>query len=96
MEKINSIQELKNKKEQLAQRKIELEKAIKYDWRDVKEAAAPVKIAGQMISKLFSKKEKEEKSTLFADGVSSILSVFAGKMVDKAGAMMGKWFTKTK
>lgn len=96
MEKINSIKELKFRKEQLAQRKVELEKAIKYDWRDLKETMTPLNVVGQMISNLFSKKNKEEKSTFLVDGLSTILSVFAGKMAAKAGVLMGKWFTKTK
>ena len=52
MKKIKNIQQLNAEKKQLAQRKVELEKAIKYDWRDVKESLKPGNVAVQVFSKL--------------------------------------------
>lgn len=79
MKKIKNIQELQAEKKKLEERQAELEKAIKYDWRDVKESLKPGNIAGQFFSGFFKRKEKTEQRSFFG-GILSKLSA--------------KWFNK--
>lgn len=49
MKKISSIKQLEEEKQKLFRRQLELEKVIKYDWRDVKESFNPLHIANSII-----------------------------------------------
>ena len=94
MKKIKSIRQLKAEKKKLKERRAELEKAIKYDWRDLKESLRPKNVAGQVISNLFDGREKQNGHTYITDKVSEMATKFAWKMVEKAKNKIGKWFKK--
>ena len=93
MKKIKIIRQLKSVKKQLKQRQTELEKAIKYDWRDLKESLAPRKVAGQVFSKVFDKKESYNGNSFIAETVSQLAATLAKRVVEKAEEKIGKWFT---
>jgi cell division septum initiation protein DivIVA len=92
MKKIKNIKQLKAEKKQLMQRRDELEKAIKYDWRDVKESLKPKNVSNQVLSKLFDGKDKED--SFAAEGISQVAASFTKKIVGKAENKIGKWFKK--
>jgi hypothetical protein len=85
MKKIRNIKQLKAEKKQLNQRQVELEKAMKYDWRDLKDNLRP-----------HEKEKKKENTfnTFFADSASKIVATFAQKLAEKAETKIGKWFKK--
>jgi hypothetical protein len=62
MNRINSTKQLKFEKKKLKQRQGELEKAIRYDWKDVKETMKPQNLAGQAFSGIFDGKDTERRS----------------------------------
>lgn len=84
MKKIKSIKQLKAEKERLRQRKTELEKAIQYDWRDVKDSLR------------FRDKDeaKENNADFIAEGLSFLAAKFARKAVTKAEEKVTAWFRK--
>ena len=57
MKKIKNIKELEAKERQLEQRRSELEKAIKYDAKDLADSLKPANVSKQVISAVFDKKE---------------------------------------
>ncbi len=63
MKKNSSIKQLEEEKQKLFRRQLELEKVIKYDWRDVKESFNPLHIANSIISG-FNKKRIAKTNTL--------------------------------
>jgi hypothetical protein len=63
MKKIKSVKQLQLEKEHLDQRRRELEKAIKYDWRDLRDSLKPANISMQVLSKIFEKNETQSKSS---------------------------------
>jgi hypothetical protein len=94
MKKIKSIKQLKAEKERLIERQAELEKAIKYDWRDVKESLTPTNVAGQAFSKIFEEKDKQNGNTFIADGIAQVAAGFVKKLVEKAEGKFSSWFKK--
>jgi hypothetical protein len=90
MTKIKHICQLKLEQQPLLQRQAELEKAIHYDWRDLKDSLRPKNIAGQVFSKLFDRKE----NAFVADGVSQLAARFTKKMVEKAEDKIDGWLKK--
>jgi len=94
MKKIKTIKQLKAEKQQLAQRRSELEKAIKYDWRDVKESLRPGNVAGQVFSTLTGKNEKQEADSLIAGAVSKIAARFTKKLEGNLQTKVSRWFKK--
>jgi hypothetical protein len=94
MKRIRTIKELNTEKKRLAQREVELEKAIKYDWRDLKDSLKPGHVAEEVFAGLFTGKEKQNGHTIFSDGVAGMAAKLARKLVEKAEGKIGKWFTK--
>ncbi len=92
MKKIKTISQLKAAKKDIKGRQLELEKAIKYDWRDFKETLQPKNVAGQVFSKFFQ--EKQSANVFIADNVSQIFAGFVSKWMEKLGVKLGKWFKK--
>ena len=82
MKKIKNIQELKVRKKELEQRKEELEKALKYDWRDVKESLQPASIAKQLLGSVFSRKEKEGSNKGFLSKIAAMFMNRKNKQED--------------
>ncbi len=94
MKKIKSIKQLKAEKKRLIERQAELEKATKYDWRDVKESLSPGNVAGQAFSKMFEEKGKQNGNTFIADGIAQVVAGFVKQLVEKAQGKFGSWFKK--
>lgn len=90
--KINSTKQLKAEKKRLKQRQGELEKAIRYDWQDVKETMKPRNLASQAFSGIFDRKEGVNKPD--ADMVTEVVTKLATRMIEKAGSKIGKWIKK--
>ncbi len=63
MKKIKSIKQLEAEKNQLQQRRSELAKAIKYDWRDLTDSLKPSNVSMQVLSKVFEKNENKTRSS---------------------------------
>lgn len=77
-------------------RRAELEKAIKYDWRDVKDSLKPKNIAGRVFSGMAGQKDTENKtdSGVLSEMAAKFASKLAGKAEDKLKDKIGKWFKK--
>ncbi len=89
MRKIKNIQELKTEKKMLAKRKAELEKAIHYDWLDVKNSLQPKNLASNLLSSVRSSEEEYTGSFL-----SSLAARAAGIAVKKAEEKLLKWLKR--
>lgn len=89
MKKIKSMQQLKAEKKMLAKRRTELEKAIHYDWLDVKKSLQPKNLAGNMLSSITNKEQLSSASFL-----SSLAASAAGNAVKKAEEKLIKWLKK--
>ena len=83
MNKIRSIKQLKARQKKLQQRKTELEKAIRYDWLDVKESIKPKNVAGQVFAHIFNNQQPNEDSSL-ANTLSQLAAVLTKIAVKKA------------
>lgn len=93
MKKIKSIKHLNAERKRLEERKAELEKAIRYDWRDVKDSLKPGNIAGQVFASA-CKKENASGNDSISEGIARIVAGFTKKMVEKAERKFGTWFGK--
>jgi hypothetical protein len=93
MNKIGSIKQLKARQKKLEQRKAELEKAIRYDWMDVKESIKPKNVAGQVFAHLFEKEQQNGDSTL-ANTLSQVAAVLTKIGVEKAEEKVAEWMSK--
>ena len=94
MKKFKSIRQLNAEKKWLKERRAELEKAIKYDWRDLKKSLRPMNVAGQVISNLIDRGENQKGHTFISDTVSEMTARFTRKLVEKTETKIGKWFKK--
>ena len=94
MNKIRSIKQLKARQKKLEQRKAELEKAIRYDWHDVKETMKPKNVVSQVFAQFFNKEQQEQGSAL-ANTLSHLTAVAIKMAVEKAEEKMTEWM-KTK
>jgi hypothetical protein len=92
MKRIKTIQQLKAEKKKLEHRRLELEKAIKYDWRDVKESLKPKNLASDAFSSFFKEKENGKAHTFLSEGLAQLVSAFTKNMVEKAESKFGKWY----
>lgn len=93
MKKIRNIKQLKARRKQLEQRKAELEKAIRYDWKDVKESIRPKNVAGQVFASMFDKEKQNGESSL-AETLSQLAAVLTKIGVEKAEEKMAEWMHK--
>ncbi len=91
MKKYKSIQQLKEDKKRLAQRKTELEKAIRYDWRDVKESLNPVQLAAGFFAKKEQKKEETQSSSVLQDTIAGIAETYLEKLAGKFEQKVTAW-----
>jgi hypothetical protein len=92
--RIKNIRQLKIEQQQLVQRQAELEKAIRYDWRDLKNSIRPKNVAGQVLSNLFVGTEKKKENAVVADSVSQLAARFTRKLVERAEGKFDHWLTK--
>jgi hypothetical protein len=91
--KIRSIKHLNVEKKRLQQRLAEVEKAIRYDWRDVKDSFKPKHLAGEVFSKLFEKDEQNGDTSLAA-GLSHLAAALTKIAVEKAEEKVDDWLNK--
>lgn len=94
MKKIKNIRQLNAEKKRLAQRQAELEKAIKYDWRDVKESLTPQHIGEKVFGTIFGKSADTNSSDILAESLSHLAAGFTKKTVQKAEEKIKNWFNK--
>lgn len=92
MKKIKNIKQLKAETRRLEQRRQELEKAIKYDWRDVKDSSRPINLADNAISHFLKEKGNRKGHTFLSEGLAQLVSTFTRNMVNKAQLKFGKWY----
>jgi hypothetical protein len=85
MKKIKTIKQLVAEKSQLHQRRSELAKAIKYDWRDLTDSLKPSNVSMQVLSKVF---EKNENRTGSSYGFKRFVGSISGNIK--------KWLDKTR
>ena len=79
----------------LEQRKAELEKAIRYDWLDVKESIKPKNVAGQVFAHIFAKEQQNGDSSL-ANTLSQLAAVLTKITVEKAEEKVAEWMKNKK
>ncbi len=91
MKKINSIKQLKEEKQNLSRRKAELEKAIKYDWRDVKESLNPLSKVNSFFFNTGKNKDSENKPSFIADNISVVVTNYAEKLRVKFEQKLKEW-----
>lgn len=94
MNKIRSIKQLKTEQRKLEQRKNELEKAIRYDWLEVRESVKPKNVAKQLFARIFDK-EPQDKNSL-ANTLSELAAVFTKVAVKKAEEKVTRWMSNKK
>lgn len=96
MKKFKNAKQLNEEKKRLKMRRSELEKAIRYDWRDVKDSLKPANIAGQVFSSFAGEKESGHRadSGVLSEMAARFASRLAGKAEDKLKDKFGKWFKK--
>ena len=91
MKKFKNIQQLEDEKKTLARRKAELEKAIRYDWRDVKESLNPINIAAGLFAKKEHKKEEAQSSSVLQDTIAGIAETYLEKLAGKFEQKLTEW-----
>ncbi|MFN8253108.1 MAG: hypothetical protein U0V75_14665 [Ferruginibacter sp.] len=95
MKKIKDIQQLKAAQKKLARRKAELEKAIRYDWRDVKEGLEPANMGKTIWGSFSSGHHKEPGETgVIASILGELAAGLTKKTVNRAGDKIKTWFSK--
>jgi len=96
MKKFKTTTQLNEERKRLKMRKAELEKAIRYDWRDVKDSLKPTNIAGQVFSGFAREKESGHRSDsgVLPEIAARFASRLACKAEDKLKDKFGKWFKK--
>jgi hypothetical protein len=87
MKKIKNIKQLRFERSRLLQRQAELEKAIRYDWRDLKDGFKPLNITDQLFDNDYNNKEKNSRGFF-----NSIISSLTSKYFKRAGNKMRAWF----
>jgi hypothetical protein len=93
MNKIRSIKQLKAEQRKLEQRKNELEKAIHYDWRDLKETIKPRNVAGKVFAHFFER-EKESRESPLANTLAQVVALLTKVGVAKAEEKLADWVTR--
>ena len=90
MKKINTIKQLNAEKKQLAQRREELEKVIRFDWLELKKSVRP----GGLFFKRSTGKDGTNGNTIIGDAVAQFADKLTGKLVEKTETKVHKWFRK--
>lgn len=91
MKKISSIKQLKEEQQILAQRKAALEKAIKSDWRQVKDSLHPLNKALNFFQSTGGKRESVNEPSILSDGISAVVSNYAEKLTGKFEKKIKEW-----
>jgi hypothetical protein len=91
MKKIKNMRQLKAQKQQLLSRRVALEKAIEYDWRDLKESIRPKNITSLVLSKMLDNRYENNTSTQLADNAAALAATITRKLMVAAKQTLGKW-----
>ena len=94
MRKIANLKQLNAEKRHLRLRREELEKAIKYDWIDLKASLKPGALADQLMTKKDAEKEGRKEASMVATGVAEAAASLTKSMVYRAENRLGKWFKR--
>ncbi len=92
MKKIKSIKQLRSEKRRLRERRAELEKAIKYDWKDLKDSFQPGKVADDFFSGGSGNKGENNGRSFFSETASQFAASLARKIAEKLQEKFGTWF----
>lgn len=94
--RIKSLKHIREEKKRLEQRRAELEKAIHYDWRDVKESVKPKNFAGQIFSGIFNESKNVENANqnALADGLANIAALLTKYFVERVEIKISEWMNK--
>lgn len=97
MKKIKSIKQLKAEKKRIKQRQAELEGKIRSNWKELKENLKPVNIAKDTLNGIMRGRAEDN---LYGDGlvrnaITYGVTILANKLLNKAGARLGKVFKKS-
>jgi hypothetical protein len=84
MKKIKNMSHLKAHKKKLLLRQKELEKAISYDWRDLKESFKPKNVAGQVILSALKADLNDHNPDILAETLSILAAKFTKTAVEQA------------
>lgn len=95
MKKIKNIQQLKSVKKKLAQRRAELEKAIRYDWLDVKQSLQPGNMGQSILNSVLKGKTEKTGNGFVAESISQIAAGITRDAVMKAEEKIRRWFKKS-
>lgn len=93
MNKIRSIKQLKTRQRKLEQRRAELEKAIHYDWLDVKKSLNPKNLAGEVFEQVFNK-DSETGNSPWANSLSQLAAGLTRIAVEKVEEKIAEWRAK--
>lgn len=88
--KIKNMNDLHAEKQRLKNRRSELEKAMKYDWRDFTESLKPGNVADQF----FKKSRTESSNDFLKEMFTSVASRCAEKLSDVLSDKFSKWAKK--
>lgn len=91
MKKIRSTSQLQLERSKLGQRKLELEKAIRQDWGQLKSEARPVRTAARLFNKFAFCNERKQKDTS-TGGIHSVITRFINKWITKKESRFKNWF----
>ncbi|MES1213930.1 MAG: hypothetical protein ABUT20_00315 [Bacteroidota bacterium] len=94
MKKIKTIKELNAEKKKLLNRRYELEKAIYYDWKDLKHSVNRENIMSDLFSKNKKATEEQNSNSIFTDTISEFARRLTLKLAEKAEGHIYKRFKK--
>lgn len=97
MKKIRNNRHLLAEKKLLWQRKAQLEKAIRYDWRELKDSLRPGRMMGSLFNGFTSyKKDGKDNKACFATSIPGVASGFVRKAFIRAEEKMEAWLKNKK
>jgi len=96
MKKIKSIKQLRAEKRRMKQEQQDLEKKIRGNWQDVKEAFRPANMAKDAMNSMFKNRtgKNAEDDNILKNTFTYGISVLARKFADNAGERISRIFKK--
>jgi hypothetical protein len=92
--RIKTIRQLDAEKKQLLHRREELEKAMHYDWIDLKNTAHIKTTTRSLFEKKGEPEENQKYNSIVIDAVSRLAAKFAGKLTGNTMNKLKSWFKK--
>ena len=96
MKKINSLSDLKERRQQIKQQQLLLEYKIKDNWSELKEGLTPANIAKSIFTKITNDPANEDtkKDSLLKTVLNYGTSLAQKRLVKKTGELLHKLFKK--